>query len=145
MKIISGGQTGADLGGLEGARDAGIETGGTAPWGFRTENGANLELKTIYGLVASNAKNYNYRTQQNVINSDATVIFARDIFSPGTKLTIELCNKHNKPCLLNPSSPKGLKEFCRDIKVLNVAGNRESKAVGLQKEVRKFIVDAFKE
>ena len=30
-KIISGGQTGADLGALVGARRIGLETGGTAP------------------------------------------------------------------------------------------------------------------
>ena len=34
LKIISGGQTGADRGALEGARKAGIPTGGTAPKGY---------------------------------------------------------------------------------------------------------------
>ena len=50
MKIISGGQTGADLGGLEGARDAGIETGGWAPAGYRTEIGDQEELLKGFGL-----------------------------------------------------------------------------------------------
>lgn len=50
-KIISGGQTGADEGGLEGARLLGIPTGGTAPKGYRTENGPNLTLRDTYGLV----------------------------------------------------------------------------------------------
>ena len=35
-KIISSGQTGADLGGLWGARDAGFPTGGFAPKGYLT-------------------------------------------------------------------------------------------------------------
>jgi hypothetical protein len=36
-KIISGGQTGADQGGLEGARLLGIQTGGTAPYNWMTD------------------------------------------------------------------------------------------------------------
>ena len=49
-KIISGGQTGADLGALVGARRVGIETGGTAPKGFRTDRGLQPVLRQ-YGLV----------------------------------------------------------------------------------------------
>lgn len=37
IKIISGGQTGADMGGLEAAREYGFPTGGYAPKGWMTE------------------------------------------------------------------------------------------------------------
>jgi hypothetical protein len=40
-KVISGGQTGADLTGLEEAHKRGIPTGGTVPKGCRTESGSN--------------------------------------------------------------------------------------------------------
>ena len=39
FKIISGGQTGADKGGLIAAKKANIKTGGIAPKGFMTEAG----------------------------------------------------------------------------------------------------------
>ena len=127
MKIISGGQTGADQGGLEGAKSIGLETGGTAPQGYRTENGPNLELKTLYGLTESASRGYIPRTIQNVLDADATVVFADDINSSGTVLTITMCKKYNKPCLINPSTDEVLIKFCLDnyVKTLNISGNRE--------------------
>ena len=44
-KIISGGQTGADRGGLLAGRHLGIETGGTAPPDFITEVGVDDSLR----------------------------------------------------------------------------------------------------
>jgi hypothetical protein len=44
-KIISGGQTGSDQGGLEAGQKLGLETGGWIPKGWLTEIGANPELK----------------------------------------------------------------------------------------------------
>ena len=40
VRIISGGQTGADRAGLEAGRLLGVATGGTAPDNFLTEHGA---------------------------------------------------------------------------------------------------------
>ena len=48
--VISGGQSGADRAGLEAARIVGVQTGGTAPSGFATSEGAKLDLGTVYGL-----------------------------------------------------------------------------------------------
>ena len=44
-KVISGGQTGADHAGLRAAKDSGINTGGTAPRNFMTEEGSKPELE----------------------------------------------------------------------------------------------------
>ncbi len=41
---ISGGQSGADFGGLLAAKRCGIPTGGKIPKGFLTENGPKPEL-----------------------------------------------------------------------------------------------------
>jgi Circularly permutated YpsA SLOG family len=49
-RIITGGQTGADQGGLRAARAAGIATGGFAPKGWATETGAAPWLAE-FGLV----------------------------------------------------------------------------------------------
>lgn len=43
-KIVSGGQTGADQGGLEAAEELGIPTGGWAPAGYYTEQGKHKTL-----------------------------------------------------------------------------------------------------
>lgn len=73
MKIVSGGQTGADQVALEVAYYLGLETGGIAPKGYLTEKGSNLELKTKYKLVENHTKDYQVRTKQNVENSDGTI------------------------------------------------------------------------
>ena len=125
-KVISGGQTGTDRFGLEIAKELGIETGGTAPKYYKTENGCDQSLKD-FGLVEDESSDYDPRTEKNIIDSDGTVIFG-DIKSPGSKLTIKLLKQHNKKYIDNPTIEK-LKEFITEnnIEVLNVAGNRASK------------------
>jgi len=44
--VISGGQTGADRGGLIAAKELGIPTGGTAPLGYKTEAGMKKSSST---------------------------------------------------------------------------------------------------
>ena len=136
-KIISGGQTGADLGGLVGAERVGIPTGGTAPKGFKTEKGPQPEvLAGGFGLTALPSGSYNKRTRLNVMNSDATVIFATNAGSSGTKLTIKYCQQEHKPfVLIDPKQPDAietLQGFAIAWKpnILNVAGNRESDLPG---------------
>ena len=142
-KIISGGQTGADQGGLDAGRALNIPTGGTAPLGWKTERGSAEELLKGYGLVEAGVPGYPFRTRMNILNSDATVIYGFT-HEPGTLLTLRLCRSLGKPFLLNPTvnqlsaAVRGL-----PIKVLNVAGNRESKNHGIQVRVKNFLVDAL--
>lgn len=140
-KIISGGQTGADMGGLLAAKELGLETGGTAPRNYNTEEGRNWKLKTIYGLIAKGT--YPARTYDNVSDSDATVIFGR-ITSQGSRLTLRYCNSLHKPFIHNP----GVIAFYRfitdnKVEVLNVAGNRESHHPGIEEKVRAYLVEAL--
>ncbi len=95
-KIISGGQTGADQGGLLAGKDLGLETGGTAPRGFITEEGSNIVLNLVFGLSESNSTRYIDRTITNVRDSDGTVIFG-DPSSVGSKRTIRTCKVENRP------------------------------------------------
>lgn len=147
MKVISGGQTGADQGGLEAAKAVGIETGGIAPLGYRTELGPDLHLKTVYNLSEHSSADYKPRTKKNVMDSTITVIVG-DLNSPGSRLTISFCELLKKPFFtskdFNSSDlqviAKTLKERREHI-VLNVAGNRESVHPGIQERTRKFIVD----
>ena len=149
-KIISGGQTGADRAGLEAGRILGIETGGTAPKNWRTETGADASLRN-YGLVEHESSDYPPRTEDNVKNSDATIIFdLAKKFAPGSALTIKLCKAYNKPYLLikridDLLIAENISQFLLSYKVriLNVAGNRESSAPGIFEKVKNVLIESI--
>ena len=152
-KIISGGQTGTDLGALIGAKAAGIETGGLAPKNWYTENGSNPLLGTEYGLTESKLTDYRSRTIRNIVDSDVTVVICNDAKSPGTKLTINQCVKNHKPYILIDTNQKSVSEIISETGVflinvserlgknliVNFADNRESKAPGLQSMVAESV------
>ena len=143
-KIISGGQTGGDRGGLEAGKKLGIKTGGTAPKGYRTDKGSDYSLKN-FGLVEHESWKYPPRTIKNVQDSDATVWFG-NTESPGAKLTIGTCNRLGKKVFINPETELQLKNLLTfyNIKILNVAGNRESSKPGIQKYVEEFLMKTFR-
>lgn len=147
-KVISGGQTGADYAGLQAAHTIGISTGGTAPKNYRIclPNGTdsiNPSLKE-FGLVESDSYSYQPRTIKNVLDSDGTVWFGYQD-SPGGKLTLNTCRSKNKPYIVNPTS---LDLYfwvkTREIKTLNVAGNRMSNFnPTITQDVYKLLTQAF--
>ncbi|KAL6067624.1 Molybdenum carrier [Balamuthia mandrillaris] len=75
VKIISGGETGADRAGLEAGRLLGIATGGTAPKNFRTEQGSDPTLKRLFGLTAEGDLGFAETTRKNVDDADGTIAF----------------------------------------------------------------------
>jgi hypothetical protein len=131
-KIISGGQTGADLAALDVAIKLNIPHGGWIPKGRKTEEGTLPEKYQLQEMpTASNPK----RTEQNIIDSDGTLIFSHGKLTGGSKLTRDLATKKNRPCLhidLNQNSlvykVRLIQEWLHDngIKDLNVAGPRAS-------------------
>jgi len=125
-KVISGGQTGIDQLALQIAHQYGIPTGGTAPFGYKTEDGVNYELRDKYGLTYSESSNYLVRTIQNIKDADLTVIFG-NISSPGSRRTAVETIRLDKYLLINPT-PGLLIEWINriDINTINVAGNRMS-------------------
>lgn len=143
-KIISGGQTGADYGGLLAAKQLNLETGGYAPKEFMTEDGPRPELHLVYGLKEFNGS-YHDRTVKNVYESTGTAIFATDLNSPGTRLTIKTCHIYKRPLIINPTS-ETLKQFCitNNIETLNIAGNRHSKSPTITSTTFTTIMGAFR-
>lgn len=129
-KIISGGQNGADLAGLEAAKQLGIPTGGTAPKGWRVQDYDGNETSNPrladFGLVENDSSEYPDRTIKNVQNSDGTVWFGY-ADSPGGRLTISTARNLGKPIIINPTH-QALREWVsnKNIVVLNVAGNCSS-------------------
>lgn len=150
MKIYSGGQTGADRGGLNAALAVGMEIGGWCPKGRRAEDG-RIPLK--YPLKETATDDYPPRTEMNVKNSSATVIFSwGDTLSRGCRLTMRLAEKHKKPYILieardqsEEAAASKLATFLKqhNPEILNVAGNRESKAPGIELTVERVILMAL--
>lgn len=133
VKIISGGQTGADRAALDVARELGLASGGWVPRGRRAEDGA---IPPRYqGLVETDSGAYECRTELNVRDADATVIFTFGPLTGGSALTATLAQSLGKPVLTldleRAAEDQAVAELCRWIgqthpRILNVAGPRLS-------------------
>jgi Circularly permutated YpsA SLOG family len=146
-RICSGGQTGADQAGLRAARSAGIPTGGWAPRGWATEDGPAPWLAD-FGLVECPEPGYPPRTRANVRDSDAPLWFG-DWMTPGGKTTLDACRTEGKPFFLvhqGVTRPSQVLEWieAKGVRVLNVAGNRHSKAPGIGARVERFLPVVFR-
>ncbi|RII27171.1 MAG: hypothetical protein CXR31_07930 [Geobacter sp.] len=130
QKVISGGQTGVDRAGLDAALKAAIPVGGYCPKGRIAEDGT---IPAKYPMIELESPDTYYRTEQNVIKSDGTLILNKGPLSEGTKLTRDFTVKYGKPCLIvqleKPIDPVIVTRWIREqfISVLNIAGPRESK------------------
>lgn len=135
-RIISGGQTGVDRGALEAAIAVGLDHGGSCPRGRLAEDGRVPEK---FQLVELPSAKYAVRTEQNVIDSDGTLILYNRRFSAGTALTHRMTIKNDKPVfpfdLTRPSELDDVIEWLdeHEIVTLNCAGPRESSAPGIQR------------
>jgi len=132
-KIISGGQTGADIAGIDAAIECGFPYGGWLPQGRKTEKGP---LSDKYKMQEVSSGGYPKRTEQNVIDSDGTVIFTHKKLAGGSRLTGDLAESWGKPWLhINLSQMTNKEAFIslskwvgkNIIEILNVAGSRASK------------------
>jgi predicted Rossmann-fold nucleotide-binding protein len=131
-KIISGGQTGADIAGLVAAIKHGIPHGGAIPKVRLTEDGV---LPEKYNLQELTTKSYPKRTEKNVVDSDGTVIFSHGKLTGGSLLTWKKAVEHGKPVIhldLETVTVEGAVDLLRGfiqengIEILNVAGTRGS-------------------
>ena len=156
LRIISGGQTGADQGGLIAAQELGIPMGGTAPKGWWTEVGCQEKAMRSFGLIECEEPGYDARTRRNVSDSDGTLIVGSDA-TGGTALTATMA-KHIKKPLFHVAFPssgnaRDLQQAADDfrgwleqhqIRTLNVAGNRESDRPGIREFTKSFLMSALK-
>jgi hypothetical protein len=133
MRIVSGGQTGADRAALDVALELGLETGGWVPLGRQAEDG---EIPERYpDMREADSSLPAVRTELNVRDSDATVIISHGSPAGGTALTESIARRLGKPLLhldLDRVSEARASHRLRDWLmrkrpgVLNVAGARES-------------------
>jgi hypothetical protein len=97
ITIVSGGQTGADRAALDFAIQHGIPHDGWCPKGRCAEDGPIAE---IYRLTETPSRRYSQRTEWNVRDSDATIVFSiRPEPIGGTALTLAVARRLGKPCL----------------------------------------------
>ena len=132
-KIISGGQTGADQAAIDAAIKYSFPYGGLIPKGRLTEDGP---LPKKYKLKEMPTSSYPKRTEQNIIDSNGTVIISHGKVTGGSKLTKKLAEKHKRPFLhidLNKTpafiAASEINNWVikHGIEILNVAGPRASK------------------
>jgi hypothetical protein len=143
-RIVSGGQTGVDRGALDAALALSIPHGGWCPLGRIAEDGT---IPEAYELRESPSPDYPVRTEQNVIDSDGTLILYRGRLLGGTELTRRLCIKHQRPVLVVDLTATSVRDQGRvrhwlvehDIRVLNIAGPRESSSPGIAEAAMRFV------
>lgn len=153
-KIISGAQTGVDRAALDVAIDLGYETGGFCPRGRKCESGT---IPDKYPMVETDSFDYRVRTHQNVLMADGTLILTDEgRLTGGTKLTFDLVLSLDKiryavffrDFLLRDewevaSDLAAIQARCwvaaHGVRVLNVAGPRESKCPGVYEKAAAFM------
>lgn len=131
--LISGGQSGADRAALDWAIGQAVRHGGWCPRGRKTEDGV---LPERYRLQETPGASYLQRTEWNVRDSDATLIFTlTERLDGGSKRTSAFAESLGKPWLhVRPGvHPKYVARFLNRhrVRTLNVAGKRESSAPGI--------------
>ncbi|MGA7129391.1 MAG: putative molybdenum carrier protein [Chthoniobacterales bacterium] len=131
ITIVSGGQTGADRAALDWALAHGVPCGGWCPKGRKAEDG---RIDPKYPLKETPSESYLQRTEWNVRDSDATVLFSIEpTLTGGSLRTMEFARKHGKPymhlCAGDNAVAEQLKAFIEEhrVKILNVAAPRASK------------------
>lgn len=149
LKIVSGGQTGADRAALDFALEHGFPHGGWCPQGRLAEDGA---IDHCYRLQETPSPTYAQRTEWNVRDSDGTVIFTltREL-TGGSLLTAEFARRLGKPLLhlsrRDHSIPpeQALRQFllAHHIRVLNIAGPRSSFTPTIGAFVREVLAAAL--
>jgi hypothetical protein len=135
-KVVSGGQTGVDRAALDVAMELSIPCGGWCPKGRRAEDET---IPAKYPLQESPTTNYADRTALNVRDSDGTLILARGPLRGGTALTKTFAERYQRPHLLvdlRHVTEQQVHDWltANSIRVLNVAGPRESSQPGITRQ-----------
>lgn len=141
LRVVSGGQTGADRAALDAALGRGVPVGGWCPAGRWAEDGP---IDARYPLRETASADPAERTRLNVRDSDATLVLTPGGVAGGTDLTVESAHALGRPVLVVPPRPGavgGAAAWVRahDVRTLNVAGPRESGAPGLYDSALAFV------
>ena len=142
LEVVSGGQTGVDRAALDAALGLGLKVGGWCPEGRRAEDGP---IAARYPLRDTPTADYAQRTEWNVRDSDATLILYRGELTGGSARTAGHAREWGRPLLaldlVAHPDPAVAADWARrhGVRVLNVAGPRESGAPGIYAEARAWL------
>ncbi len=172
LRIVTGGQDGADLAGWKAAKACGLTVCGMMPPYFTASSGRHPEYRGLYGAIdldpdpyrnllgeidADGWKQaYRQRTILNVQMSHSVVWFGNP-WSPGGRLTVKTAIDSNIDhyVVVNSAYNGGhgeptLEDWIRSMMIgeleptLMVAGNRESKNHGIEKWAFEYLIRTFK-
>ena len=142
--IISGGQSGVDRAALDVALQLNLACRGWCPRGRLSEQG---QIPNRYPLKETPSADPAQRTKWNVRDADATLILAASVLTGGTALARDCAVRQEKPHLV--VDPTGasiavateISEWldAREIRILNVAGPRESASPGIYDAAAKLL------
>jgi hypothetical protein len=148
-KVISGGQTGADVGGLIAAVFHDIQPGGYMPKDWITQAGRRPEYAAMFNMD-EHPGSYKERTWANVEASDATIRIACDLTTAGERCTLNAIRNFNKPSFdvkldkdrptIEYSCVQSIVNWIQQLQllnkstsfILNVAGNSHKTWAGMQ-------------
>lgn len=167
-RIISSGQAGVGRAALDAAiHNMVYDWGGWVQRGKLAEDGQIPDeyfntTSVSRGLKECDSSRPARRTALNIADSDATMVLRFSgggrVLSPGTKLTIKICRDKGKPYrIFDPSKvksvPRAVQWICdqkildgdkeRGIKILNIAGPRESKSPGIYDRSLLYLKDVL--
>lgn len=135
-----------DRAALDVALDLGIPCGGWCPRGRRAADGP---LDPRYPLRETPSAAYPQRTEWNVRDSDGTLILTWGPPDGGTALTLRLARRLRKPVLcldLRDHPPaQDVRDWAREneVRVINVAGPRESQRPGIYAPARRLLEEVL--
>jgi hypothetical protein len=142
ITILSGGQTGVDRAALDVALERGLPCGGWCPAGRWAEDGP---VPARYPLRETPTADPAERTEWNVRDADAVLVVGGADASPGTELTGEVARRLGRPVWRvpegvepDPAAFRGWLDGYR-VRVLNVAGPRESESPGIGGRAREVL------
>jgi len=145
-QIVSGGQTGVDRAALDVALECGMACGGWCPKDRQAEDGP---IPARYPLHETPEAGYAQRTEWNVRDSDGTLVLTQGQPTGGTAMTVAIAARLGKPCLIldrdTQPSVDQVKAWVAQhhIRVLNVAGPRESTIPGMYAWAVGLLRDVF--
>jgi len=134
MIIVSGGQSGVDRAALDFALQQGIDCHGWCPHGRLAEDG---QIDEKYPLKETGSSDPSERTVLNINESDGSLIIYCSEPDEGTRLAIQFSKENKKPVyIIKKQDVLHPEEFIiwlevNKVKVLNVAGPRESNDEGV--------------
>ena len=148
-KIVSSARTGVELAGLDVAVKLGLEYGGWAPRGMRNDNGL---IPAKYGLMEASAVGFQFAMQQNIIDSDGTLLVTRGRKSDEMRYAAQAALRHQRQLLHADLSQHSAFEAAslisswaslHHIRIVFITGPSAAQDSAIYRQVRKILETAF--